>query len=111
VKKKPSEAASALDSTPSFEQQLARLDSIVQTLDTGNAPLNEMLALYEEGMMLAKQCSAFLSIAEQKILTIQEAVAVSGSSSKKPADRANTLESDENDENDENDDWDSLEED
>jgi exodeoxyribonuclease VII small subunit len=59
----------------SFEEQLARLDDIVQALDAGTEPLASMLALYEEGMMLAKECSTFLSAAEQRVTVIQKQAA------------------------------------
>ena len=34
----------------SFEEQMQRLEEIVEILDDGEAALDEMLALYEEGM-------------------------------------------------------------
>jgi exodeoxyribonuclease VII small subunit len=57
----------------SFEDKLFRLEEIVQTLDAGDAPLDAMLALYEEGMTLTKECSEFLSAAEQKVTVLQKA--------------------------------------
>ena len=55
---------------PSFEQQLSRLAEIVEALDTGNAPMEELLKLYEEGMLLTKKCSSYLEGAEQKVILI-----------------------------------------
>lgn len=52
---------------PTFEAALARLEEIVHTLDSGDAPLDESLALFEEGVSLVKLCSNKLDTAEQKV--------------------------------------------
>lgn len=53
--------------TKSFEHQIARLDEIVGLLDAGEEPLDTLLALYEEGITLTKECRSYLEKAEQKI--------------------------------------------
>jgi exodeoxyribonuclease VII small subunit len=50
-----------------FEDALARLEEIVQSLESGNLSLEESLALYEEGMRLSSICSKKLSEAELRI--------------------------------------------
>lgn len=50
-----------------FEQAMARLEEIVTALEKGDAPLEEALALFEEGTGLMKQCSQALDKAEQKV--------------------------------------------
>ncbi len=50
-----------------FEQAMARLEEIVSGLERGEAPLEESLALFEEGAKLMKQCSDQLNKAEQKV--------------------------------------------
>lgn len=50
-----------------FESALARLEEIVRALDGGDAPLDESLALFEEGVKLVKLCSGKLDAAEQKV--------------------------------------------
>lgn len=50
-----------------FEAALARLEEIVRALDSGEAALDESLALFEEGVGLVKLCSAKLDGAEQKV--------------------------------------------
>ena len=50
-----------------FEQSMARLDEIVAALEKGDTPLEEALALFEEGTSLMKTCSAALDKAEQKV--------------------------------------------
>jgi exodeoxyribonuclease VII small subunit len=52
----------------SFEEQISRIEDIVSRLDEGDTPLDEMLALYEEGMQLAAGCRKKLEEAEQKII-------------------------------------------
>ena len=50
-----------------FEQALQRLDDIVSALERGEAPLEESLALFEEGSKLMKQCTDMLNKAERKV--------------------------------------------
>jgi exodeoxyribonuclease VII small subunit len=52
---------------PTFEEALARLEAIVESLEEGQVPLAESLARYEEGIKLLKQCYQSLSAAERKI--------------------------------------------
>lgn len=52
---------------PNFEQAMGRLETIVDALEKGEAPLEEALSLFEEGAGLLKQCSALLDQAEQKV--------------------------------------------
>ncbi|MBQ8509047.1 MAG: exodeoxyribonuclease VII small subunit [Clostridia bacterium] len=51
----------------SFEQALSRLEEIVRALDGGEAPLDQSLALFEEGVALVKLCSGKLDNAEQRV--------------------------------------------
>ena len=50
-----------------FEAALRRLDEIVKTLERGQAPLDESLALFEEGTKLLGACGKQLDAAEQKV--------------------------------------------
>ncbi|MFA6569689.1 MAG: exodeoxyribonuclease VII small subunit [Bacteroidota bacterium] len=56
----------------SFEEQFSRLREIVELLDSGNAPLDELLMHYEEGMLLAKNLRDYLSKSEQKVIDISK---------------------------------------
>ena len=56
--------------TLSFEEQFKRLEEIVELLDSGDAPLEELLQIFEEGMQLAKSLREFLNKAEQKVIEI-----------------------------------------
>lgn len=50
-----------------FEKALAELEAIVQKLESGNAPLEDSIALYERGAALKSHCEATLKSAQQKI--------------------------------------------
>lgn len=52
---------------PTFEEAMSRLEVIVSQLEKGDLPLEEALALFEEGAGLMKQCSKALNQAEQKV--------------------------------------------
>ena len=52
---------------PTFESALARLEEIVKELETGSAPLDKSLSMFEEGIGLVKLCGDKLDSAEQKI--------------------------------------------
>lgn len=51
----------------SFEQGTARLEEIVARLESGEAPLDESLKLFEEGSKLLGKCGTMLDAAEQKV--------------------------------------------
>ena len=51
----------------SFEEALARLETIVHSLEEGATGLAEGLAHYEEGVGLLKQCYALLERAERRV--------------------------------------------
>lgn len=56
-----------MDENMTFEKAIARLEEIVRALETGNAPLDESLSMFEEGVALVKLCNSRLDNAEQKI--------------------------------------------
>lgn len=58
---------------PSFEESFTRLEQVVQALQQGGLTLDESLALFEEGMLLAKQCSDRLAAAELKVIQLRSA--------------------------------------
>ena len=55
-----------------FEESIARLDEIVKTLESGSAPLEQALTLFEEGTKLIKSCGKILDNAEQKVVRLQK---------------------------------------
>lgn len=54
----------------SFEEKLKRLEEIVEILDLGDIPLEEMLKNYEEGMALTTELRKYLNEAELRIINV-----------------------------------------
>ncbi|HWY51911.1 MAG TPA: exodeoxyribonuclease VII small subunit [Chthoniobacterales bacterium] len=50
-----------------FEKAMDRLETIVEQMETGKLPLEDLIVRYEEGMNLVKVCQERLTSAEQKI--------------------------------------------
>jgi exodeoxyribonuclease VII small subunit len=51
----------------SFEERLVRLEELNEKIDEGNLPLEEAVALFEEGITLARGLEKELSKVERKI--------------------------------------------
>ena len=51
----------------SFEDSLQRLEEIVETIESGKTPLDEVMKMYEEGVRLSSRCLEHLSQAELKL--------------------------------------------
>jgi exodeoxyribonuclease VII small subunit len=51
----------------SFEAALSKLETIVESMETGEVPLADLLAKFEEGNKLLKHCEGRLREAELKI--------------------------------------------
>jgi exodeoxyribonuclease VII small subunit len=58
------------DSLP-FEEALKKLEGIVEAMESGDLPLEALLARFEEGTRLAKVCQARLADAEVKIQKLE----------------------------------------
>jgi exodeoxyribonuclease VII small subunit len=50
-----------------FEGAMDRLEKIVEQMESGKLPLEDLIVRYEEGMNLVKVCQERLANAEQKI--------------------------------------------
>ena len=50
-----------------FESAMDRLEAIVEQMESGKLPLEDLIVRYEEGMNLVKICQERLANAEQKI--------------------------------------------
>jgi len=55
-----------------FEDQLARLEEIVDRLEDESVGLEEALGLFENGMDLARNCRARLEEVEQRVTQLLE---------------------------------------
>jgi exodeoxyribonuclease VII small subunit len=59
--------------TPTYESLYARMQAIVARLEAGQLPLDEALALYEEGVTVAAACQRLLDQAELRIQELSPA--------------------------------------
>lgn len=59
--------ASQTKLTKTFEQALKRLEEVLASLERSDCPLEEALALYQEGMALLCHCRYKLADAEGKV--------------------------------------------
>jgi exodeoxyribonuclease VII small subunit len=50
-----------------FESAMDRLEAIVEQMESGKLPLEDLIVRYEEGMNLVKICQERLATTEQKI--------------------------------------------
>jgi exodeoxyribonuclease VII small subunit len=57
-----------------FEQRIERLKAIVSALEQGELPLQEGVALYKEGLTLAKACTRELEQARHTISVVSDGV-------------------------------------
>ena len=55
-----------------FEETITELEQIVTLLESGDAPLDEAVALFEKGMKLSAKCHDQLDKAEQKVKLLTE---------------------------------------
>lgn len=71
------------NTTPTFEEAILSLETIVQQLESGDVPLETAISLFQQGMELSAVCNSKLATVEKKIQTI---VDQGGSLSTKPID-------------------------
>ena len=50
-----------------FEKQLANLEKLVESLESGELSLEESLKSFESGIKVARECQQALKAAEQKV--------------------------------------------
>ena len=58
------------ETSKSFEASMERLETIVRQLEQGNAPLEESLKLFQEGLRLCSPARKLLDSAEQEIVKL-----------------------------------------
>lgn len=56
----------------SFEVAMKRLEAVVEQLEGGEVPLEEAIALFQEGMELSRVCNGKLTDVEHKIEMLLE---------------------------------------
>ena len=55
-----------------YEQAQERLEQIIRAMESDKLPLEQLLALYEEGVSIVRRLSAELDAAERKIKILQQ---------------------------------------
>lgn len=55
-----------------FEKKLAKLEKIVEKVEDAQTPLEKSIALYKEGLALAKECTEALNTIEEEIQVLQQ---------------------------------------
>ena len=68
---KSARAENAKESPP-FEEALKKLEGIVEAMESGDLPLEALLARFEEGTRLVKICQDKLAEAELKIRQLEK---------------------------------------
>lgn len=53
--------------TLTFEQALAGLTELVEKLESGELPLEESVAAFEQGVKLSRRCESLLDQADQRL--------------------------------------------
>lgn len=62
----------AAKKTYPFEESLARLESLVDKMESGELSLEESVKTFEEGIKLTRECQKALQEAEQKVKMLIE---------------------------------------
>jgi len=78
-----SAAQTGVDKDLPFEEALKKLESVVEAMESGELPLDTLLAQFEEGTRLVKACQTKLEEAELKISKLEKNAA--GEPVRKPA--------------------------
>jgi len=64
--------AEAAGSELAFEEAIKRLESIVESMESEDLPLETLLSRYEEGTKIAQHCQKKLSQAEVRIQELEK---------------------------------------
>jgi len=56
----------------SFEQALGGLTTLVEKLESGELPLEESVAAFEQGVKLSRRCESLLDQAEQRLQILDD---------------------------------------
>jgi len=72
MSKTPKAGAAGEAAELSFSDALARLQRVVEAMESEDLPLETLLARYEEGMKLVRVCEARLAAAEVRIQQLEQ---------------------------------------
>jgi exodeoxyribonuclease VII small subunit len=57
---------------PTYEQALAELEGLVQLMEAGQLPLEQMLDSYKRGAVLLELCRSQLAAVEQQVRVLED---------------------------------------
>ncbi len=60
-------AKKAVEKTQSFEHRMHRLEEIVEALEGGDRPLDDVVVMFEEGIRLSSECLEYLGKTELRL--------------------------------------------
>jgi exodeoxyribonuclease VII small subunit len=72
--KKAGKSSKTQENGQSFEASLKRLEAIVDSLESGEVPLDKAMELYEEGVQLSKYCGEKLRDTELRLKKLSKDV-------------------------------------
>ena len=64
------EKASKKENSPSFEEALEELETMVDTMESGQLPLEKLISSYERGASLISHCESVLGDARKRLALI-----------------------------------------
>ena len=73
-----------------FEEAMQKIESIVDAMESGELPLESLMAKFEEGTRLARLCQSKLAQAEVKVQQLEKSAA--GEITLKPVESSNANE-------------------
>lgn len=62
----------ASEGKPNFENAMEQLETVIESMESGEAPLYDLVTRYEEGARLLELCRKELEKAELKIQAVRE---------------------------------------
>jgi exodeoxyribonuclease VII small subunit len=68
----PRSSAAAASAPLSYEQALAELDALVQAMEAGKMPLDQLLSSYKRGAELLQLCRSRLQVVEDQVKLLED---------------------------------------
>jgi exodeoxyribonuclease VII small subunit len=68
----PRSSAASAPEAPSYEQALAELEALVQAMEAGRMPLDQLLASYKRGAELLQLCRTRLQAVEEQVKLLED---------------------------------------
>ncbi len=72
MRKASTSSNTAASEPSSYEEALAELDGLVQRMETGQMPLDQLLVSYQRSATLLEFCKARLAAVEQQVKVLEE---------------------------------------